>query len=59
MREKPTVRPKSGRANPTLVGAFVGPDPLGTGEINDCRMISVFGRFRHCPPAPVISLAPG
>jgi hypothetical protein len=40
MREKPTAwPPKSGRANPTLVGAFGGADPLGTGEINDCRMI--------------------
>jgi hypothetical protein len=38
-REKPTAWPKSGRANPTLVGAFGRADPLGTSEINDCRMI--------------------
>jgi hypothetical protein len=33
------ARPKSGRANPTLVGAFGRADPLGTSEVNDCRMI--------------------
>jgi hypothetical protein len=39
MREKPTAWPKSGCANPTLVDACGRADLLGTGEINDCRMI--------------------
>jgi hypothetical protein len=49
MREKPTAWPKSGRANLTLAGAFGRVDPLGTGEIYDCRMIPY---LRSLSPSP-------